>query len=88
MVRGKVPADRLLEWKVQDGWEPLCKFLGKEVPEGKFPHINTKSGGWKKREEEWTKELTIPLVKKVILRMLAVLIVFAGIGWALWRRSA
>ncbi|XHG07983.1 hypothetical protein AWENTII_011115 [Aspergillus wentii] len=24
-VRGSVPADRLLEWTVEDGWEPLCE---------------------------------------------------------------
>nr|POE94630.1 hypothetical protein CFP56_16867 [Quercus suber] len=41
MVRGSVPADRLLEWKVQDGWEPLCTFLGKPVPDMEFPNGNT-----------------------------------------------
>lgn len=25
MVRGMVPKDNLLEWSVEDGWEPLCK---------------------------------------------------------------
>lgn len=25
MVRGMVPKDKLLEWSVEDGWEPLCK---------------------------------------------------------------
>ena len=25
MVRGLVPPDNLLEWTVEDGWEPLCK---------------------------------------------------------------
>lgn len=28
-----------------DGWEPLCKFLGKEIPSISFPHI---------RPEPWT----------------------------------
>ena len=36
-----MPADRLLVFRVQDGWEPLCKFLGREVPPGiPFPHLN------------------------------------------------
>jgi hypothetical protein len=30
----------LLEFNSQDGWEPLCKYLGKEVPEEPYPHIN------------------------------------------------
>lgn len=25
MIRGLVPKDRLLEWGVEDGWEPLCE---------------------------------------------------------------
>ncbi|KAI9708789.1 MAG: hypothetical protein M1820_003744 [Bogoriella megaspora] len=36
-----VPKDRLVFFNVKDGWEPLCKALGKEVPEGvPFPRIN------------------------------------------------
>lgn len=40
-VQQNVPADRLLVFRVQEGWEPLCSFLGVEVPEGiPFPHLN------------------------------------------------
>jgi len=39
-VLATIPKDRLLVWKVQDGWEPLCKFLGKDVPNEPFPHAN------------------------------------------------
>jgi hypothetical protein len=35
-----VPASRLLVMRVQDGWEPLCDFLGKPVPAVPFPHEN------------------------------------------------
>ncbi|RAH81604.1 putative NAD dependent epimerase/dehydratase [Aspergillus japonicus CBS 114.51] len=36
-----VPADRLVFFDVRDGWEPLCRALGKEVPQGiPFPRIN------------------------------------------------
>lgn len=35
-----VPKERLLEWHPRDGWEPLCEFLGKDVPEGEFPKVN------------------------------------------------
>lgn len=41
MVRGLgVPEDRMLEWSVEDGWEPLCKFLDKAVPQQEFPSGN------------------------------------------------
>lgn len=40
-VRQLVPKDKLLEFRVQDGWEPLCGFLGERVPCGqKFPNVN------------------------------------------------
>lgn len=40
VVRGAVPKDRLLEYKLGSGWEPLCKFLEREVPDVPFPHRN------------------------------------------------
>jgi len=39
-VRRTVPKERLLEFNVKQGWEPLCAFLGKPVPAQPFPHIN------------------------------------------------
>ena len=40
-VRAGVPVDRLIEWSVSDGWEPLCGRLGVPVPDQPFPHVNT-----------------------------------------------
>ena len=31
-VKDFTPPDRLLEFKLSDGWKPLCEFLGKPVP--------------------------------------------------------
>ena len=40
-VKSMVPKENLLEFKVSEGWEPLCKFLGERVPKGQqFPNIN------------------------------------------------
>ena len=36
----KAPKDKLLVYKVSDGWEPLCQFLDKDVPDCPFPHKN------------------------------------------------
>ena len=41
-VRRTIPAERLLVYQVRDGWEPLCKFVGRPVPEQDFPHVNTR----------------------------------------------
>ena len=39
-VKSTVPEEDLLIWNVKEGWEPLCKFLEKAVPEEPFPHDN------------------------------------------------
>ncbi|MEU3654418.1 sulfotransferase family protein [Streptomyces sp. NPDC032161] len=46
-VRKDVPAERLLEYQVTQGWEPLCAFLGVPVPDAPFPHENDR-GAWKR----------------------------------------
>ena len=39
-VRTLVPKERLLEYELGSGWDPLCAFLGKEVPDVLFPRVN------------------------------------------------
>ncbi|CAI6090459.1 unnamed protein product [Clonostachys chloroleuca] len=39
-IRELVPPGQLLEYRLGDGWEPLCEFLGKEVPDVEFPWLN------------------------------------------------
>jgi Sulfotransferase domain len=43
-VKASVPADRLLVFRVDQGWAPLCEFLGKPVPDTPFPHLNESDG--------------------------------------------
>ncbi|KXS98402.1 hypothetical protein AC578_4680 [Pseudocercospora eumusae] len=42
-LRGVLKAEgrEFLEWRVVDGWEPLCGFLGERVPGVEFPNGNT-----------------------------------------------
>src|SRR5215212_1768323 len=39
-AKKRVPAERLLVYEVKEGWGPLCEFLGVEVPDKPFPHLN------------------------------------------------
>jgi len=39
-IREIVPPERRLEYKLGQGWEPLCAFLGKDVPDVPFPNVN------------------------------------------------
>lgn len=52
--RDAIPAERRLEFRVQDGWGPLCEHLGVPVPmvedeatgelvEAPFPRINDRA---------------------------------------------
>jgi hypothetical protein len=73
MIRGLVPKDRLLEWTVEDGWEPLCAFLGKPVPDDEpFPHVNA-AAGWEGQEAKEMKKFLFGA-----LEGLAVLVAFSA----------
>ncbi|SPO00995.1 uncharacterized protein DNG_03744 [Cephalotrichum gorgonifer] len=81
MIKGLVPADRLLEWSVDEGWGPLCEFLGKDVPKEAFPHANSAGGGWKAREEQCVDTW----ITRAFFNMLLVLVALAVGGLALAR---
>src|SRR5262245_50559942 len=49
-VKEGVSAQRLLVFDVREGWEPLCSFLGVEVPAEPFPHLN--DSVWMKQARE------------------------------------
>ena len=39
-IRRITPPGRLLEYKLGSGWQPLCSFLGRDVPDVPFPRVN------------------------------------------------
>ncbi len=42
-VKALVPASRLLIFSVDQGWKPLCDFLGVPEPSSEFPNVNDRS---------------------------------------------
>lgn len=42
-VKATVPAEQLLIFSVDHGWEPLCAFLGVSVPTSEFSNVNDRS---------------------------------------------
>ena len=44
-VKALVPKERLLIYRIGDGWEPICNFLGKPIPDVPFPHKNRLASG-------------------------------------------
>lgn len=41
-VRRDCPPGRLIEWRVADGWPPLCAALDVPVPAEPMPHLNSR----------------------------------------------
>ncbi|KAI0435914.1 hypothetical protein F4803DRAFT_544031 [Xylaria telfairii] len=78
-LRELVPPERRLEYKLGDGWEPLCAFLGKDVPKVPFPRVNerkTHTEGVLARQNETIRNTT----KKVA----PWIFVIVGIAAAIW----
>ncbi|MGA8585067.1 MAG: sulfotransferase [Roseiarcus sp.] len=42
-VKAAVPPDKLLIFRVTDGWDPLCAFLSVAKPETDFPNLNDRA---------------------------------------------
>ena len=79
-VRVIVPKENLLVFEARDGWEPLCKFLGKPVPEGPYPRINEGSNA-----ANIHKPLFLMAYIKFASKVIAVPVVAWGISWGLRR---
>lgn len=55
-VKKIVPPDRLLIYRVTEGWLPLCEFLGAVVPDEPFPKSNNRAE-FVSSAPEWMKAL-------------------------------
>lgn len=42
-VKASVPPEQLLVYSVDQGWAPLCAFLGVPEPNGEFPNVNDRA---------------------------------------------
>jgi hypothetical protein len=71
-----VPAEKLVFFDVREGWEPLCRALGKEVPDVEFPRIN---------DSRAIEELARSMVLRGLGRW-AVGVGIVGISLVVWRK--
>ncbi|KAJ5716057.1 hypothetical protein N7493_007968 [Penicillium malachiteum] len=60
LVRQVAPKERLLEFKLNDGWDPLCEFLGKPKPDVPFPFEN---------EKKWLDEKVQLVMQRGMVRL-------------------
>lgn len=77
VVRRVVPGERLLVFEVEEGWGPLCGFLGVERPVGAFPHVNDAEAYVRsfRRARDW-------VVLRVVGRALMVLVPLLAVVYA------
>lgn len=40
LILKSVPPEKLLIMELGEGWEPLCRFFDKPIPNEPFPHVN------------------------------------------------
>ncbi|KAI1828533.1 P-loop containing nucleoside triphosphate hydrolase protein [Xylaria intraflava] len=77
-LKEHVPAEKLVFFDVREGWGPLCKALGCEVPEGiDFPRLNDS----KALQEAYRSEVRTALGKWA---MILGVIVTAYVSWRLY----
>lgn len=79
-VKRNVPKDNLLEFRPQDGWRPLCEFLGKDVPQEAFPHV------WEGDELVKTAGL-LWYAGAAVTALQTVVPVVVAVGLGYWTRS-
>ncbi|MBO6689013.1 MAG: sulfotransferase family protein [Alphaproteobacteria bacterium] len=72
-VKATFPAERLLVFHPKEGWEPLCTFLGKPVPEGDFPNVNDRAE-FKKRIAIFKRLRLVPYGLAAIAALIAYLV--------------
>ncbi|XP_078364032.1 uncharacterized protein LOC144648300 [Oculina patagonica] len=72
-VKAVIPADKLLVYNIKQGWEPLCEFLGCDVPSIQTPRANSGhslSESQMAREDETAKREAIFIFLSAILSLL------------------
>jgi hypothetical protein len=83
-IKRVTPKDRLLLFQLQDGWEPLCEFLGKEVPDVPFPRVN-ETKAIQEKVQLYIAESYRRSAVKFLKRMVPVVVAVLALWW-LWRR--
>jgi len=71
-VEKEVPKEKLLVFKVSEGWKPLCEYLQFDIPKKDFPHEN-KNGKYGKDETQIKNSGFLIIVIEVCLNSYVIL---------------
>jgi hypothetical protein len=74
-IRAIVPPENLLEYNISQGWEPLCRFLGDEIPEGVvFPNVNDTDMFVRRCRRRNMKQMLNVLFRWTVMTMVAAML--------------
>ena len=79
-VRRLCPKERLFDFRLEDGWGPLCDFLGKEKPEVPFPRLN-ESAALAEKFDDFNKRSFRLVLRNLALVIMSVLVGLFAVGW-------
>ena len=74
------PKDRLLDFKLKDGWGPLCAFLGKDIPDAPFPRVN-ETGAFKEKQAIITKQAGKKILRNAVQYIGSAITALVGLMW-------
>jgi len=83
-VQATIPTENLLVWNLKDGWEPVCNFLGKSVPDKPIPRENqTGDLAW---GEEYLYEdgMMVKAFGWLLMYLLLIIILIIAIAMAIY----
>ena len=83
-VKSMVPPNKLLLYNVNQGWKPLCDFLGCDIPTVAFPHENIKEEEAQKfvklsstrfgRQVKWEIQLAALVIISTVVIIAAIIV--------------
>jgi hypothetical protein len=89
-VKRCTPPDNLLVFEAKDGWEPLCKFLGKEIPDTPYPNMND-TAAFRKMISDGRRGQVLAVAKRVATVVVPVVVLTVGVTYRVplskWWRS-
>lgn len=86
-IRRLVPKEQLLDYRMGEGWERLCAFLGEDVPEGEFPRVN-ETAEFGEKVAILKRRAMVRVAWRVARWVGAVVVPVVGVAWYVYRGGA
>ena len=79
-IRRLCSKERLLNFRLDEGWGPLCDFLAIEDPGVPFPRLN-EGAALKEKFKEFEKRSMTLIVRNVIMVVVSIFVGLLAMGW-------